>query len=166
MRENVLEDNTIHYRRMFRLTARFYGIRASEITGPYKAGPVRQARRIVAYILYRRCKLSYLQVGEIMNRDPSTVVHNVQRMDQILAQSPSLMEVIEAIDRGSFDLIKTPMPKPAIDRTVRSMPRLESQYATANFGNEEKHMEKSWYERQNAAYVEAVRREHGERARW
>jgi hypothetical protein len=166
MLENEIESEMVHYRRLFRLTARFYGLKVSDITAPNKAGPVRMARKIIAHILHVRRGLSYTDVGEIMCRDHSTVLHNVQAMERALVENPSLMEVIEAIDRGTFDLIKTPMPKPAIDRTVRSMPRLESQYATANFGNEERHMEKSWYAKQNQAYVEAVQREHGETARW
>ena len=165
MLENGVDSDVIYHRRLFRLTARFYGIKPTDITGPYKGGNVRIARRVVAYILYNRRNLSYASIGVIMNRDHSTVLHNVHRMESLLIDNPSLMEIIEAIDRGSFDAVKPVTIKPKLDHSTK-IPKLASQYACANFGSEEKHAEKSWYLKQNQAYVEAVRREHGEWARW
>ena len=66
MLENGVDSDVIYHRRLFRLTARFYGIKAADITGPYKGNAVRQARRVVAYILYTRRNLSYASIGTIM----------------------------------------------------------------------------------------------------
>ena len=83
-----------------------------------------------------------------------------------MADDPSLMEIVDVIDRECRKPLKVKMPKPMVDRTTEKAPKLQTQFAVANFGTEEKHMEKVWYERQNQAFVDAVVREYGAEARW
>ena len=155
----------INHRRLFRLAARFYGIRPIDITGPYKGMLVNHARRVVAYVCYHRRNLSYTAVSEIMQRDHTTVMHHVQTMEERMIDDPSLKDVIDAIDKASMKPVKVKMPKPMVDRSEK-IPALQSQFASANFGISEKHMEKVWYEKQNQAFVDAVVREYGAEARW
>ena len=148
------------HRSVIRATARHFGVFPAQITGPYKGHPMPDARRVASYILNRRRDCSLHLVGTYMRRDHTTVIHNVQRMDELIEADERWVSIIDKIDRE------------AASRKVRPSSYKSEQVsiirnaACANFGHTEKHMERGWYHKQNQAYIEAVLREHGEEGRW
>lgn len=57
--------------------ANFYGVTSIEILGKSRKSYIVDARRIAAYLLKKKLKLSYSLVGKILNRDHSTIMYFV-----------------------------------------------------------------------------------------
>lgn len=49
-------------------------------------------RMVVLWILYRYCRCSYPAAGRLMHRDHSTVMHNVLRVEEIIARNGMLID--------------------------------------------------------------------------
>ena len=61
-----------------------FGITANDILGNSRVAHIVMARRKAAWIFHQRGTMSYPQIGRILNKDHSTIIHAVRRYKQSL----------------------------------------------------------------------------------
>ncbi|MCD6289143.1 MAG: chromosomal replication initiator protein DnaA [Anaerolineae bacterium] len=79
------------------LVAWSFGLSVDQLTGRKRNKEVSLARHIAMYLLRHECDLSLPQVGALLNRDHTTVMHGVERVEE-------LVEVDDAIRRRIMSL--------------------------------------------------------------
>lgn len=78
---------------------KFYGIEPSAIRGQGRTKNIALARQIAMYEIRRMTNLSLEDIGrEFENRDHSTVVHSINRVENLIRNDPETAEVIKDIN--------------------------------------------------------------------
>lgn len=79
--------------------SKFYNIEAEAIRGQGRTKDTAQARQIAMYQIRRMTNLSLKEIGrEFDNRDHSTVMHSIERIEKLMKQSPEIAEIIKDIN--------------------------------------------------------------------
>ena len=66
------------FNEMVDLCSKIFGISENNILGRSRKRPYVVARQIIAYILRKKYNLTLSRIGKLMNRDHSTIVHNLE----------------------------------------------------------------------------------------
>ena len=61
-----------------------FGITVKDILGNSRVNHIVMARRKAAWIFYQRGTMSYPQIGRLLNKDHSTIIHAVKKYQQSL----------------------------------------------------------------------------------
>lgn len=78
---------------------KFYNIEDSAIRGQGRTKDTALARQIAMYQIRRMTNLSLKEIGkEFDNRDHSTVMHSIERVEKLIKQSPEMAEIIKDIN--------------------------------------------------------------------
>ena len=78
--------------------SKFYSIDADAIRGQGRTKDTALARQIAMYQIRRMTNLSLKEIGrEFGDRDHSTVMHSIERVEKLMKQSPEVAEVINDI---------------------------------------------------------------------
>lgn len=96
--------------------ARFYGIQMSQLLGPRRHGEVVAPRFATMYLAWRMTTLSSGQIGRVLRRDHSTVIHGRQRAAALRAEDASFAYALERIEVMVRDTIA--IDKPLRERAV------------------------------------------------
>ena len=79
--------------------SKFYSIDADSIRGQGRTKDTALARQIAMYQIRRMTNLSLKEIGrEFGDRDHSTVMHSIERVEKLMKQSPEVAEVIKDIN--------------------------------------------------------------------
>ncbi len=79
--------------------SKFYNIEADAIRGQGRTKDTALARQIAMYQIRRMTNLSLKEIGrEFGDRDHSTVMHSIERIEKLMKQSPEVAEVIKDIN--------------------------------------------------------------------
>ena len=79
--------------------SKFYNIDAEAIRGQGRTKDTALARQIAMYQIRRMTNLSLKEIGrEFDNRDHTTVMHSIERVEKLMKQSPEVAEVIKDIN--------------------------------------------------------------------
>lgn len=79
--------------------SKFYSIDADAIRGQGRTKDTALARQIAMYQIRRMTNLSLKEIGrEFGDRDHSTVMHSIERVEKLMKQSPEVAEVIKDIN--------------------------------------------------------------------
>ncbi len=77
--------------------ASYYGITVEEISGKSKIKNTALARQISMYLLRKLTNLTLEDIGALLNKDHSTVLHAIRRIEDNMSTSPELADVIRDI---------------------------------------------------------------------
>ena len=78
---------------------KFYNIEPATLRGQGRAKDISMARQIAMYLIRRMTNLSLKEIGkEFDNRDHTTVMHSIDRIEKLTKQSPEVAEVIKDIN--------------------------------------------------------------------
>jgi chromosomal replication initiator protein len=77
--------------------ALYYGISVEEISGKSKIKNTALARQISMYLLRKLTNLTLEDIGSLLNKDHSTVLHAIRRIEDSMSSSPELADVIRDI---------------------------------------------------------------------
>ena len=78
---------------------KFYGIDSAALRGQGRTRNTALARQIAMYQIRRMTNLSLEDIGrEFENRDHSTVLHSINRVEKLIRQDPELAEIIKDIN--------------------------------------------------------------------
>ena len=80
-------------------TARAFDVDPDDITGPSRIRHVVEARRVAIALILKLRSVAKSEIGRIINRDHSTVLHNLRAFDAANARSPKLAATVAAIER-------------------------------------------------------------------
>ena len=83
---------------LFKLVELRLGITKEQIGSKSRKRTLVIPRQIVAYILYRTGKFPLATIGDLMNRDHTTVIHSVRTVSELLeVKDPQLTEIYNKI---------------------------------------------------------------------
>ena len=77
--------------------ADYYNITPEEVVGKGKTTNVVNARQMAIYLIRKLTGLTLEQIGEAMNRDHSTVLHSIRKVEELLKSDPTMAGVIRDI---------------------------------------------------------------------
>lgn len=81
--------------------AKFYQIKAAEITGVSRKRELVGVRQMVMFLLRNELGLSYSFIGQILGaRDHTTIIHGVETFEKKLARTPVLKEELLALRKN------------------------------------------------------------------
>lgn len=86
---------------VIRAVCAFYSIPVSELLADRRSGPMVRARHIAMYICRKTSLKSFPEIGRRLgNRDHSTVIHGVAKIEDLLLTDEELRDEIESIKRS------------------------------------------------------------------
>jgi chromosomal replication initiation ATPase DnaA len=71
--------------------AEFYGVTEDDIRGPYREARLVDARWVCAKALRAKGRLSFPRIGQILNRDHTSIVHACQNFRYRAAARPDMI---------------------------------------------------------------------------
>ena len=74
-----------------------WGLSVATLIGTDRRRRVMLPRHVVFYLLYTDLSCSLLEIGYVMERDHTSALHGIRRIDRELAASEELRQRIEAI---------------------------------------------------------------------
>ena len=77
--------------------ASYYGISIEEISGKSKIKNTALARQISMYLMRKLTNLTLEEIGAVLNKDHSTVLHAIRRIEDNISNTPELADVIRDI---------------------------------------------------------------------
>ncbi len=77
--------------------ASYYNITTEEIAGKSKIKNTALARQISMYLMRKLTSLTLEEIGAVLNRDHSTVLHAIRRIEDNISNSPEFADVIRDI---------------------------------------------------------------------
>ena len=82
---------------IIRKVADFYDITPEEVIGKGKTKNVANARQMSIYLIRKLTGLTLEQIGEVLNRDHSTVLHSIRKVEESLQNDPKLVDTVHDI---------------------------------------------------------------------
>ncbi len=77
---------------------KFYNIEEEALRGQSRTKETSQARQIAMYLIRSMTKLSLKDIGkEFQNRDHTTVIHSIERIEKLSKSNPEIAEVVKDI---------------------------------------------------------------------
>ena len=77
--------------------ADFYNISPEEVIGKGKTKDVANARQLSTYLIRKLTGQTLEQIGEVMNRDHTTVLHSIRKVEENLQNDPKLVDAVHDI---------------------------------------------------------------------
>lgn len=97
-RETDGKTSFFHPDEIVKKVCSFYDIKTTQITGPKRDARLVRARQIAMYLLKKELKLTYAEIGNMMGgRDHTTVMHGVEKVENVLISSSQGYEEISRI---------------------------------------------------------------------
>lgn len=78
--------------------ASFYHIPSHEIKGKSRTKDIVLARQVAMYEIRRMTTLSLQEIGEVFQRDHTTVMHSIERIEMMDKKSPEMAEILKDIN--------------------------------------------------------------------
>lgn len=76
----------------------FYNVKPTQLKGPKRDASLVRARQVTMYLLKKELGLSYVEIGNVLGgRDHTTIMHGVEKVENMLKDLPSLSEEIRGI---------------------------------------------------------------------
>lgn len=97
---DIISDNTpepIKIEDIISEVALTFKVSESDITSKRKTAQIAFARQVAMYVARETTELSYKAIGENFGKDHSTVLHNVQKIEEHIKQNPFNKDLIEDI---------------------------------------------------------------------
>ncbi len=85
--------------RIIETVAKRYNLKAADLIGDRRIGPIQNARNMSMYMIRQITGLSYPNIGKIFNRDHSTIRSNITSFERSLKNAPTLETDIAEIRR-------------------------------------------------------------------
>lgn len=92
--EELLEPRPVGADRVLELVCRYYNLEALALLGASKTKGIGEARRVLAYLLSRHGKVSLPEIGRMMNRDHTTILHDIRWVEAEQKKGGTIAETI------------------------------------------------------------------------
>jgi chromosomal replication initiator protein len=89
-------------------TAKYFGLRREDLISKSRSRPLTTARHIAMYLLRELTGLSLIKIGELFDRDHSTALHGIKRIETMMPQRDTTYRQVQELTKK-------------ITATVRSM---------------------------------------------
>lgn len=98
--ENYQESHVFHSEDIIESTCKYYNIKSTQLKGPKRDASLVRARQITMYLLKRELGLTFVEIGNVLGgRDHTTIMHGVEKVENMLETLPALSEDIRGITK-------------------------------------------------------------------
>lgn len=95
------ETATLHSDDIIQIACDFYHMKPTQLKGPKRDASLVRARQVTMYLLKKELGLAYVEIGNILGgRDHTTVMHGVEKVENMLKTIPSFSEEIRGITKN------------------------------------------------------------------
>ena len=92
---SALFPNTTRFRSDF--VAKYFDLDTNSLQGQSRGRDVTNARQIAMYLIRRMNNMSLKDIGKAFNRDHSTVMHSLEKVENQMRSDPAFAEVVKEI---------------------------------------------------------------------
>ncbi len=96
-KEIIDSERAYEPRYIIEKVADFYDVKPDEVMGKGKTKNVANARQMSFYLIRKLTSLTLEQIGEAMNRDHSTVLYSIRKVEENLNNDPKLVDAVHDI---------------------------------------------------------------------
>lgn len=89
---------------IMKTVAEFYGASHQEIVGPSRFGNIVRARQVAMYLCHKLVRISLSDIGRRFDRDHTTVLHAVRRINQKILKDARLCDEIDILKLKLIDI--------------------------------------------------------------
>lgn len=98
--DNRLESHVFHSEDIIESTCRYYNIKSTQLKGPKRDASLVRARQVTMYLLKKELGLTFVEIGNVLGgRDHTTIMHGVEKVENMLENLPALSEDIQGITK-------------------------------------------------------------------
>ncbi len=95
-KENI--TGLFHSEDIVKTACEFYAIKPTQLKGPRRTASLVRARQVTMYLLQKELGLTLSEIGNILGgRDHTTIMHGVEKVENMLKEIPSFSEEIQGI---------------------------------------------------------------------
>jgi chromosomal replication initiator protein len=80
-------------------TARYFGLRREDLVSKSRSRPLTTARHVAMYILRELTQLSLVKIGELFDRDHTTVMHGIQKVERLMVDRDATYRQVQALSK-------------------------------------------------------------------
>lgn len=86
--------------------ADFFGVPVAELTGRNRSAKIALPRQIVMYVMREELGASLPQIGQILDRDHTTVIHGIERVMTEMERDPNLVQTIATFRNRLYEPVR------------------------------------------------------------
>jgi chromosomal replication initiator protein len=80
-------------------TARYFGLRREDLVSKSRSRPLTTARHVAMYLLRELTQLSLVKIGELFDRDHTTVMHGIQKVERLMLDRDATYRQVQALTK-------------------------------------------------------------------
>jgi len=81
-------------------TAKYFGFRREDLSSKSRSRPLTTARHIAMYLLRELTGLSLIKIGELFDRDHTTVMHGIKRIEQLMPARDTVYRQVRQLTKN------------------------------------------------------------------
>ena len=87
-----------------RVVESFFKVSHSDLVGPKRPRSIAYPRHIAIYLCRQLLDIPYQDIGEKFNRDHTTAMHSVEKVEEMMAKDRAVQEELEVLNKMILDL--------------------------------------------------------------
>ena len=81
------------------VTARYFGLHREDLVSKSRSRPLTTARHVAMYLLRELTELSLIKIGELFDRDHTTVLHGIQKVEKLMLDRDTTYRQVQALTK-------------------------------------------------------------------
>jgi chromosomal replication initiator protein len=81
------------------VTAKYFGLRREDLVSKSRSRPLTTARHIAMYLLRELTGLSLIKIGELFDRDHSTALHGIKRIETLMPNRDTVYRQVQELTK-------------------------------------------------------------------
>jgi chromosomal replication initiator protein len=81
------------------VTARYFGLRREDLVSKSRSRPLTTARHVAMYLLRELTQLSLIKIGDLFERDHTTVLHGIQKVEKLMLDRDTTYRQVQALTK-------------------------------------------------------------------
>ena len=87
-------------------TAKYFGLRREDLVSKSRSRPLTTARHIAMYLLRELTGLSLIKIGELFDRDHSTALHGIKRIERLMPNRDTVYRQVQELTKRINDKVR------------------------------------------------------------
>jgi chromosomal replication initiator protein len=81
------------------VAARYFGLGREDLVSKSRSRPLTTARHVAMYLLRELTQLSLIKIGELFDRDHTTVLHGIQKVEKLMLDRDTTYRQVQALTK-------------------------------------------------------------------
>ena len=91
---------------VLRSAADFFGVPLAELIGRNRSAKIALPRHVVMYVMREEVGASLQQIGQVLGRDHTTVMHGIERIASEMNRNPDLVQSVSALRNRLYEPVR------------------------------------------------------------